>query len=349
MAVKFQDYYQTLGVARGASAEEIKKAYRKAALRYHPDRNAGDPQAEEMFKACAEAYEVLSDPDKRRLYDQYGKEGLEGHGVHTGFSGFEDVFSRFSDIFSDIFGGGFGFGGPRRKARDLQATVTLSFAEAAAGVKRDVKVSRALVCEACAGQGYPSDAPPATCPQCRGRGKILHQQGFFTLASTCPVCGGAGKVVSKSCPTCGGRGTTPREETLVVDIPAGVDDGNRLVLRGKGDEGGQGWAPGDLFVRIHVEPHEFLQREGADLFAEVPVSMIDAALGTEVTLDVLGEKVKVHVPEGTQPGTVSTYRRKGFPRLQEPGRGDLHVSIRVVVPTRLSRKQKKLLKEFPDA
>lgn len=341
-----EDYYERLDVSREASPEEIKKAYRKAALLYHPDRNAGEPAAEAMFKACAEAYEVLSDPEKRRLYDQFGKAGLEGRGYHPGFSGFEDVFTRFSDIFSDIFGSEFGFGARRRKARDQQVAITLSFSEAASGVKREVAVTRSMACAACGGKGYPSDAPPSTCPQCRGRGKILHQQGFFTLASTCPVCGGAGKVMSRPCEPCEGRGATQKEESLVVDIPAGVDDGNRLVLRGKGDEGGQGWVPGDLYVHIRVEPHEFLQREGADLFAELPVSMVDAALGTEITLDVLGEKVRVQVPEGTQPGTVTSYRRKGFPRLQEPGRGDLHVTLRVVVPTRLSRKQKKLLREF---
>ena len=344
-----QDYYARLGVSKEATPEEIKKAYRKAALQFHPDRNPGNKEAEEQFKACAEAYEVLSDPDKRRVYDTYGKEGLEGRGIHTGFGGFEDIFSHFGDIFSDIFGGESPFGARRRKARDLQAEVQVSFEEAAAGVKKELNVPRNVPCSDCQGRGYPPDAPPSTCPQCRGRGKVLHQQGFFTLASGCPVCGGTGQVISKACRTCNGRGAVQKRETMSVDIPPGIDSGNRLVLRGKGDEGAEGWMPGDLFVRVFVKEHELLKREGADLFAEIPVSMFDAALGTEVSLDVLGEKVSIKVPEGSQPGAVFSFRRKGFPRLQEPGRGDLHVALKVVVPTNLSRKQRKLLKEVVDA
>jgi len=346
-----QDYYARLGLSREATPEEIKKAYRKAAMQFHPDRNPGDKESEEQFKACAEAYEVLSDPEKRRLYDTYGKEGLEGRGIHTGFGGFEDIFSHFGDIFSDIFGGEspFGYGSRRRKARDLQVEVQVTFEEAASGVRKEVSVPRSVPCEDCKGRGYPPDSPPTTCPQCRGRGKVLHQQGFFTLASGCPVCGGTGQVVSKPCRSCNGRAVVSKRESVSIDVPPGIDSGNRLVMRGKGDEGGESWVPGDLYVRVFVKEHELLKREGADLHAEVPVSMFDAALGTEVSLDVLGDKVAVKIPEGSQPGTVFTFRRKGFPRLQEPGRGDLYVSLKVVVPTNLSRKQRKLLRDVTQA
>jgi molecular chaperone DnaJ len=344
-----QDYYVRLGLSREATPDEIKKAYRRAALQFHPDRNPGNAEAEEQFKACAEAYEVLSDPEKRRLYDTYGKEGLEGRGIHPGFGGFEDIFSHFGDIFSDIFGGESPFGARRRKARDLQTDVQVTFDEAASGAKVEVNVPRSVPCPDCSGRGYPPDAPPTTCPQCRGRGRVLHQQGFFTLASGCPMCGGSGKVVSKACRPCSGRGVVSRREAISVDVPPGIDSGNRLVLRGKGDEGGEGWVAGDLFVRVFVKEHDLLKRDGADLRAEIPISMFDAALGTTVNVDVLGEKIAVKVPEGSQPGTVFTFRRKGFPRLQEHGRGDLHVALKVVIPTSLSRAQRKLLRDVIEA
>lgn len=347
------NYYELLEVERDAPADEIKRAFKKAALKYHPDRNQGDASAEETFKACAEAYEVLSDPDKRQIYDRFGKEGLEGRGVHTGFSGFDDVFSHFGDIFSDIFGGmgggPFGFNQRRRKAHDLQMDTHIGFDEAARGLKKDIEISRPVTCSDCKGRGYPADAPPSTCPECRGRGKVLYQQGFFTLSNTCSTCRGAGKVVTKSCDACHGEGRTPSRETVSVDIPAGVATGNKLVLRGKGEEGGEGIDPGDLFVRIFVAEHEFLKREGAELYAEIPVSMVDVALGSEQKLSVLEDTVRIKIPEGTQPDAVFTFRSKGFPRLQETGRGDLHVRVRVVIPKKLNRKQKKLLKEFSEA
>jgi molecular chaperone DnaJ len=344
-------YYDILGVSASAEADEIKKAYRKKAFQFHPDRNPGNHEAEEQFKNAAEAYEVLSDPEKRRVYDRFGKEGLRGQGMESDIHDFSDIFSHFGDIFNDIFGvdrGGFG-GRRRRQARDIYVDVRVGFEEAAFGVAREVEVRRSQPCSACHGKGYPPDSPPKACHVCGGRGQVIHQQGFFTLSGPCPNCEGAGAVITRPCRECQGRGSVRVASQVTVNIPPGVASGNNLVLRGQGEVGGEGWKPGDLYVRIQVEDHPLLTRDGADLHAEIPVGLVQAALGTEVELEVLRDDLTVKIPEGAQPGDVIRMRGKGFPHLQAPGRGDLFVHLKVVVPTSLTRKQRKLLKEFMEA
>ena len=343
------DYYQLLGVASDASVDEIKKAYRKLAMQYHPDRNPGDQEAEEKFKEISNAFQVLSDPEKRQLYDRYGPDGPS----RAGFGGFEsvqDVFSSFGDLFSDIFGGMGGFSGFSRKRRgaDLQVDLQLTFEEAAEGVQREVDVQRRVACETCGGNGASPGTQPEVCGTCRGRGQVMSSQGFFMVSTTCPHCRGVGKVVSKPCATCKGTGSAWREEKLTVTVPAGVDDGQSLRLAGKGEVSADGGGAGHLYVNLHVTPHDILERHGSDLLVEVPVSVAQAALGTKVVVPGLKEEHDVAVAAGTQTGDVIVLRGKGIPRLDGSGRGDQVVAFRVEVPRKLSSRAKELFRDLAE-
>jgi molecular chaperone DnaJ len=339
-----RDYYEVLGVPRNASDQEVKSAYRKLALKYHPDRNPEDAQAEERFKEAAEAYGVLGDPEKRRRYDAYGHAGVSGA---TGFD--PTIFADFSDIFGDFFGFGDLFGrrrGPRRGA-DLRYNLEISFAEAAFGTETQIRIPRVETCSTCSGSGAAPGTQPKTCPTCRGTGQVTFQQGFFSVARTCSHCRGAGRIVTEPCPTCRGEGHVPVERTLQIKVPPGVDSGSQLRIAGEGEPGPMGGSTGDLYVVLRVEEHAFFKRDGTNLFCEVPVSVTQAALGATLEVPTLdGGRSRLHVPEGTQSGTLLRVRGQGVPQLGGRGRGDLHVLIRVVVPTKLNTEQRRLLEQL---
>jgi molecular chaperone DnaJ len=345
-----RDYYEVLGVQRTATDVEIKKAYRQRAWEYHPDRNPGDKESEEKFKEAAEAFEVLSDAEKRRLYDQFGHEGPRGAGFQ-GFSGVEDIFSHFGDLFGDLFGmggmGGFG-GSPFRSARggDLRVGVELTFAEAVVGATKDVRVRRRVRCNTCGGSGAKPGTSEEVCGTCGGRGQVVHAQGFFMIGTTCPSCRGKGRVVRQKCPDCRGEGVVSREERLAVNIPAGVDDGQTLRLSGKGEPGPHGGAPGNLYVELTVHPDPRFKRDGADLLTELELSYPQAALGAVVSVPTIDGETDVEVEPGTQPGTVVVLRGKGVPRVGRHGRGDLLVRFNVGVPKELTEKQRELLRQL---
>ncbi len=343
-----RDYYEVLGVPRDADAATIKSAYRKLAIQHHPDRNPDDAQAEELFKEASEAYEVLSDADKRRTYDRLGHEGVRNSGF-TGFSGFDDIFSHFGDIFGDIFGFG-GGGGARRPRRgaDLRLDLSISFEDAAGGVNKEVAIPRWENCARCNGTGAEPGTEPETCATCGGRGQVVHSQGLFMVRTTCPRCRGGGQIISSVCSACRGEGRIRVEKKVTVKIPAGVDEGTRIRIGGEGESGGQGMA-GDLYVFLHVEPHPLFERDGEDLHMELPVGMIQAALGDKVEVPTLEGDRSLKIPPGTQPGEVLRVSGAGVPRLRGRGRGDLVVHVRVVVPDKLSRRQKDLLCQFADA
>ncbi len=340
-----RDYYEVLGVGRSAPREEIKAAYRKLAVKYHPDRNPGDAQAEERFKAAAEAYAVLSDPDKRARYDRFGQAGLG----EQPFSGFDSsVFGDFADILGNLFGFEGLFGGGRRRSgpergADLRTSVAISFAEMAAGVERLLTVPREESCEACAGSGLAPGAKAESCRSCGGRGQVRVSQGFFTMVRPCPDCGGAGKVISNPCPECRGAGRVERRRQLKVAVPAGIEDGTRLRMVGEGEAGVRGGPAGDLYVVARVEPHELFVRDGADLHVEQEISAFRAALGAELEVPTLGGAEKLKVPAGAQPGDTVVLRGKGLPRLQRSGKGDLVVHLKVTVPRKLTAKQRELI------
>lgn len=347
-----RDYYEVLGVKKDADEKAIKKAYRKLALEYHPDRNPGDKAAEEKFKELSEAYEVLADADKRRVYDQYGHEGLS----RGGFQGFEgmgvgDILSQFSSIFSDFFGGGDPFGGGGRRGRrrtrgaDLRYDLTLKFEDAVFGAKKELKVRHAAVCGACEGVG---GTGTSKCTTCRGRGQVVHGQGGFILSTVCPRCHGAGEMVKDQCKTCEGGGRVAKEETVSVKIPAGVDSGMRLRVAGKGEAGERGGETGDLYVFIHVEDHELYTRDGDELYVQVPISFVQAALGTTLELPTLDGPKELEIPKGTQPGAEIRLKELGVPRVNAYGRGDFVVQLRVTIPQTLTREQEKLLREFAE-
>src|SRR5581483_11859252 len=327
-----KDYYELLGVGRNAGEEEIKKAYRKLALQHHPDRNPGDKRAEEAFKEISEAYSVLSDPQKRAQYDQFGHAAFGDGGP---FAGGFDFSGGFEDVFGDIFGEFFG-GGTRRRGRgrgeDLRYNLTLKFEEAVAGVEKKIKIPRHGPCETCRGTGAKAGTAPQQCPTCRGRGQVSFQQGFFSVSRT---CSGAGRVRNM--------------HTLSVKIPAGVDNGSRLKLRGEGETGPAGGVPGDLFVVIQVEPHPIFVRDHLDIICDVPISFVQAALGAEIDVPTLDGKGKMKIPPGTQSGKVFRMKNKGVKDVQGYQQGDQHVRVIVETPTRLSAKQKELLKEFAQA
>ena len=345
------DYYEVLGVSRQADASELKRAYRKLALDLHPDRNPGDKESESRFKEASEAYQVLSDPDKRSLYDRYGHEGPRGGGFGGGFGNVSDIFSAFSDIFGDMFGGGFGGGAGQGGGRgaDIETQVQLTLAEVATGATKEVKVQRRAVCQECGGSGAAPGTLREACPQCRGRGQVVHAQGFLRISTTCPMCRGEGSVVRKPCPSCSGSGLRAVEESLQISVPQGVEDGSTLRLAGRGEGALGGGRAGNLYVHLRVAEDSRFERDGADLHTEVAISFPQAALGTTVKSQSLEGEVDVALAPGTQPGATVVLRGQGLPRLQERGRGDLIVHLRLVVPASLSREQEEALRAFAAA
>ena len=343
-----RDYYEVLEVARDASPEEIKRAYRKLAIQYHPDRNPEDREAEEKFKELSEAYSILSDSEKRRIFDQFGHAGLSGNG---GFPGGFDLGGSFADMFSDIFQDFFGAArGHRRqvgvRGDDLRYRLKVDFEEAVFGVRKEIRFPRLTECDRCLGDGVEPGYEPIPCQVCGGRGEVMYQQAFFAMSRPCPNCGGRGKIVEKPCVNCRGEGRSRKEKTLTVSIPPGVSDGTRLRIRGEGDGGLGGGSTGDLFVQIQVRPHPFFIREGDDVLCDVPVKMEMAAAGGKVEVPTLDGSMELKIPPGTQPGQVFHFRGKGVPRLGRSGKGDQFVRIQVEIPAKLTRSQKKLLQEF---
>jgi molecular chaperone DnaJ len=346
-----RDFYEVLGVTRTASEQEIKSSYRKLAMQFHPDRNPDNPEAEDKFKEASEAYSVLIDSEKRARYDQFGHAGV-GNGGGGGFdpSTFTDFSDIFGDLFSDFFGGnaGGGRGGRSRahKGGDARADLTLTFEEAAFGKKTEIKIRRHETCEQCKGSGSAPGKGPSACTTCAGHGQVRYQQGFFSIARTCPACGGMGKVVADPCTKCKGEGRQMKERTVDVAAPPGVEDGTRMRYQEQGDAGANGGPPGDLYVVLHVKPHQFFEREGKDLFCSVPISFSQAALGAEITIPVLDGEYKLKIPEGTQSGTVLRLRGKGVASIRGGGKGDLHVQVRVLTPSKLNKHQRELLTEL---
>ncbi|NLC76761.1 MAG: molecular chaperone DnaJ [Clostridia bacterium] len=352
-----RDYYEVLGVSREATQEEIKKAYRKLTRKYHPDVNPGDKEAEEKFKEITEAYEVLGDEQKRANYDRFGHAGTDGAGFGGGFGGFQGTgFGGFEDIF-DMFFGGSGFGGGGRSATrrpqrgaDLRYDLSSSFEEAAFGTKKDISIPRTETCTTCGGSGAAPGTTPTSCHVCGGSGQVQTTQntpfGRFQSIRTCHHCHGTGEVITSPCGTCHGQGRVRRTRKISITIPAGVDTGSRLRVSGEGEAGTLGGPSGDLYVIIKVRPHKVFQRKNQDVYLEIPISVVQAALGDEIEVDTLDGKSKLRVPEGTQTGATFTLKGKGIPKLHGSGRGDQHVTVHVVVPTNLNDKQKQLLKEF---
>lgn len=339
-----RDYYQVLGVPRDVDAGELKKAYRKLAVQYHPDRNPGDRDSEARFKEAAEAYQVLSDPEKRALYDRYGHDGPQRMG--GGFRDVGDVFSAFSDIFGDLFGGARSGPGP---GADIEAEVELTLKEAATGATKEVRFRRRSVCEECKGSGAQPGTFPETCPQCRGRGQVVHSQGFLMISTACNRCGGAGQVIRHACPSCDGGGVIPVEDRLQVSIPAGVEDGATLRIAGRGEASVRGGRPGNLYVNIHVAADPRFERDGADLHTEVDITFPQAALGAHVTIPTLDGEERLEIARGSQPGDTFILRGRGLPHLRERRSGDIVVHLRLTVPESLTAEQEQLLRAFADS
>lgn len=340
-----RDYYEVLGVPRGASEQELKSAYRKLAMQYHPDRNPESThEATEKFKEITEAYSVLADPDKRAAYDRFGHAGVTGSG---GFQPDASIFSDFEDIFGDFFGFGDLFGGGRRtraqRGADLRYDLEISFEEAAFGLETKIKIPRSETCSTCHGTGAKKGSSPIPCNACGGRGQIRTQQGFFTFTRTCPQCRGQGQIIRELCPECQGDGRVRQEKVLGLKIPAGVEDGTRLRVSGEGEAGSRSGPPGDLYVVLRVREHPFFERRGTDLYCTVPVSVSQAGLGAEFKVPTLRGEERLRLPEGTQPGSVFRLRGKGVPSLDGRATGDLYVTIQVVIPTHLTREQRRLL------
>jgi molecular chaperone DnaJ len=345
--VSERDLYEVLGVERGAGEAEIKSAYRRQALKYHPDRNPGDKAAEEHFKDAAQAYAVLGDSDKRQRYDRFGHAGVAGSaGGGQGFN--PDIFSDFSDILGDFFG--FGGGGGRRggptRGADLRFDLEITFEQSFEGAETAIQIPREEHCDSCKGTGAADGSSRETCSQCQGAGQLRFQQGFLIVARTCGQCGGTGKVVRNPCLACRGTGRTTRDRRVTVKIPAGIAGGQRLRLHGEGEHGSPGAPPGDLYVVVHVQPHPSFQREGDDLFVEAPVPYPVMALGGALQIDTPGGTIDVNVSAGSPSGTVLTYRQKGMPNVAGRGRGALHVRLVVAVPRKLSKEQKKLVDQL---
>jgi molecular chaperone DnaJ len=344
-----RDYYETLGIARTAGDADIKAAYRKLAMKHHPDRNPGDKESEHKFKELSEAYEVLKDGDKRAAYDRFGHAAFEqgGGGAH-GFGA--DFASTFADIFDDFFGMGGRRGrggGGRERGNDVRYTMEISLEEAFSGKTAQVRLPTSVTCEVCSGSGAKGGAKPKTCTTCQGHGKIRQTQGFFTLERTCPACHGRGQVIDDPCPSCAGSGRVQRDRNLSVNIPAGVEDGTRIRLAGEGDAGARGGPAGDLYIFLSVGGHDFFQRDGADLHCRVPISMVAAALGGEMEVPTIdGNKTRLKIPEGTQSGRRFRIQAKGMPVLRTKQTGDMYVQVMVETPQSLTKRQRELLSEF---
>ena len=354
-----RDFYEVLGVQKGASREEIKKAYRQLAIKHHPDRNPGSKDAEERFKEATEAYEILADERKRATYDQYGFAGLSGMGQPTAqdfstiFQGFEDIFGDVSGIFDSFFGGGqsrrrSSGRGSGQRGSDLRYDMEIGFLEAAFGVKKEVTYARAERCDVCKGTGSDKGSGRKLCPTCGGSGQVRRNSGFFSIASTCPSCNGEGEIIEKPCSECRGAGTLRKSRTITITIPAGIEDGKRLSLAGQGDAGAGGAADGDLYVFLRVQPHESFERDGKDVYCAIPISMTQAALGADIAVPTLDQKtVRVSIPPGTQNGRVLRLKGEGIPELHSSSRrGDMYVRVVVRIPTKLSAKARELLKEL---
>jgi len=350
-----RDYYEVLGVEKGVTIEEIKKTYRKLAIKYHPDKNPGDKTAEEKFKELGEAYEVLCDEQKRALYDQYGHAAFDRRaggfgrsgGFHDPFEVFREVFGGAS-IFEDLFGGGRRDPTQPERGDDLRYDMEITFEEAAHGCEKEITVTKPERCDVCHGSGAEAGSQTRTCPTCGGRGQVISSRGIFSIAQTCPHCQGAGRVVDKPCKACKGAGRRERTSKIKLRIPAGVDTGSRLRSAGNGEAGFRGGPSGDLYVVLHVKAHEIFQRDGDDLLCEVPVGFVQAVLGAEIEVPTLDGKASLKVPAGTQPGTMFRLKGKGVKNIQGYGHGDLHVRINVEVPTHLSAAQKAKLQEFAE-
>lgn len=342
-----RDYYEVLGVAKGAGEADLKKAFRQLAMKFHPDRNPGDAEAEKRFKEINEAYEVLKDPQKRAAYDQFGHQAFEGGGRGGPGGGFD--FSSFADVFDDLFGDLSGGGRRRSNTRgaDLRYNLGISLEDAFTGKKAQIKVPTSVACDGCQGTGSEGGAEPTACPTCRGHGRVRAQQGFFTVERTCPSCQGTGRKITNPCRSCGGTGRQHREKTLAVTIPQGVEEGNRIRLSGEGEAGLRGGQPGDLYIFIAIDPHRFFRRDGMHLLCRMPIPMTIAALGGEVEVPTIeGNPTRIRIPEGTQTGHMLRLRGQGMTELQGRARGDLHVELVVETPVGLSKRQKELLAEF---
>lgn len=342
-----RDYYEVLGVRRDAKNDELKTAYRKLALKFHPDRNPGDKEAEEKFKEAAEAYEVLQDAEKREIYDQFGHQGLEGSGF-SGFSGFEDIFSSFGGIFEDLFGFSSGRRSRTRSQRgsDLRYDLSLSFMEGAFGTEKAIDIEKMETCPTCNGDACEPGTRPETCGQCQGTGQMSRSQGFFMVRTTCSRCRGRGQTIPHPCRNCRGAGQVIVNKTVNVKIPAGVDTGSRLRLTGEGEAGAHGGPPGDLYVFIHVESHRFFERHDTDVACQLEISFVQAALGDKISIQTLNGKKKVEIPKGTQSGDVLRLTGEGIPSLRNGRRGDQIIQMQIKTPTSLTKKQIALLKEF---
>jgi molecular chaperone DnaJ len=343
------DYYETLGVGSSASADEIKKGYRKMAMKYHPDRNEGDKAAEDKFKSAAEAYEVLGDQEKRQIYDRYGKDGLKNRGYNNPGNA-EDIFSNFGDIFEDLFG--FGGGGGRGQKQsgvpgaDLRYDLTISFMEAVHGTNKEIEITKPETCWTCEGTGLRPGYQSKTCSGCHGRGQVMRSQGFFRLSTTCPQCQGAGEIITDPCQDCSGNGLVNKKKKVSLKIPAGVDTGARMRLQGEGQGGRKGGHAGDLYVFIHVNPHEFFERDGENIYYTLPISMVQAALGDKLDIPTIHGTKTISIAKGTQANDKQTLHSEGVPSLRNRERGDMTVIFKVVTPTNLSQEQEAILRQF---
>lgn len=342
------DFYELLGVSRDASDQEIKTAYRKLAMQHHPDRNPDNPQAEEKFKEASEAYQILSDAEKRVAYDRYGHAAFNGGGGGNPFNGAQDIGDIFGDFFGEMFNGGGRRPSRVQRGQDLRFDLTVEFIDAAFGKETDIDIRRLELCVDCHGTGTASGRGPVTCKQCQGRGQVRYQQGFFSISRTCPACSGVGTVISDPCSTCKGDTRVHREHTIHVNVPAGVEDGTRIRYQAEGDAGRSGGPKGDLYIFLTVKSHEFFERDGNDLHCVIPISFPQAALGAELDIPTLEGETKLKIPEGTQSGKEFRIRSKGVPFLNEHGRGDLIVQVMVQTPKKLNKVQRELVRQLAD-